>query len=515
MKYHVLLVGSNNKQGLTLAREYKKAGCLVSSLPLYKPTAQDYSNAILHSFRIQSPMENLAQFSTQLLEICTNTDITHVVPIDDEATEIVMSIHTQLSALTHVCTPTPKIYNIASNKKTLREIANSLNIPTLETTVVEELSTALAHNFTFPHYLKPAKNSTIINGGLGRHMVYLNTTQNDFNRTIRLTLANCPALIQTPIEGQGIGIGLIAKNGKILDSSCHKGKQNPSKNKGMGYKKTIATPKKAFAQTKELISALNYTGIAMVEWVEKNGNFILIEMNCRAWRSLPHTINAGCNIALGALHVHSDYESKTPRLVLPRAWKTNLLPKIMHWAAKKKQELNTKLNKTKSRLRTPFTKFRYALSKGPVDIEEIPAEKILFVCKGNVIRSAFSAHFLSVKRSKSVASAGTAMWRRRYAIYDGTLVAKSLFGLDMSGHISTTIMDIPIDTLKQYHVIYVYDFENYHTLLDYYPNLRRQIRFLDERQIGPLLWPVAIPDPFQKSKSEFQKTFRRIAKILK
>lgn len=519
---HILLVGSNNQHGLALARQFKKAGHMVSSLPLQFPSAQDYSNAVTHHFPIRSPMAQLDTFCQQLIEICTDTDISHVVPVDDNALEILMAHYHTLGQHTTVCTPTPEVYEKAGNLKTILALADTLKIPTPNTALIDEISNAKAHNQPYPHYLRPVKKASILNSGLGRHSHYYNTTESEFNNTIRLTLASCPALIQPPINGVGIGLSIAADKGKIIAMSCQRDK-TPNPGLKRQYRKTITAPDTLLKHSNALIKALNYSGIALIEWVENDGNYTLVNMVCRVNRSLSLAQKSRCNVALTYLQIHSNSPLNPPAKNGEEHHHTrpfdNLslrdpMPHIMNGFCQIRQHNAAWIRKLKSKLRIPLTKWRYAISKSHVDINEIPAEKLLFVCKGNVIRSAFSAHFLSIKRGKPVASAGTALWRRRYAIYDGTKVAKSLYDLNMTEHMSTTVLDIPYHTLKQYHAIYVYDFENYHTMLDYYPGLRRQLRFLDARKIGPFLWPVAIPDPFKKPAAEFQKTFRRIAALL-
>ncbi|HHX62976.1 MAG TPA: ATP-grasp domain-containing protein [Epulopiscium sp.] len=99
-----------------------------------------------------------------------------------------------------------------------------------------------------------------------------------------------PPIVQEYVGGDGYGMSILAKDGVIVDSICHKRiREYPS----AGGPSTCCISQKIDIleeYAKQMISNTKYTGIAMLEFKEtEDGIFKILEINPRVWGTYPLT----------------------------------------------------------------------------------------------------------------------------------------------------------------------------------------------------------------------------------
>ena len=102
-------------------------------------------------------------------------------------------------------------------------------------------------------------------------------------------------LLQEKITGPGYGVGVVAKDGKVLASVAHRRiREYPLTGGPSTLCETVREPELEAAAA-AMIAALGWSGAAMVEF-KRDDRFRLMEVNPRFWGSLPLATASGVNL---------------------------------------------------------------------------------------------------------------------------------------------------------------------------------------------------------------------------
>jgi predicted ATP-grasp superfamily ATP-dependent carboligase len=105
-----------------------------------------------------------------------------------------------------------------------------------------------------------------------------------------------PLLIQTRIDGPGMGIFILRWRGEVLATFAHRRIREKPPSGGVSVLcESIAAPPDLIAKSTALLAALDWNGVAMVEYKQdsRTGQPYLMEINPRFWGSLQLAIDAG------------------------------------------------------------------------------------------------------------------------------------------------------------------------------------------------------------------------------
>ena len=102
---------------------------------------------------------------------------------------------------------------------------------------------------------------------------------------------------QEYIKGNSIGFFALTKSGKIISSYSHNRilDSNPSGSGSCVRNSVIDVPLKLLNLSKQIILKLNWNGPLMLEFLEINGEFFLLEINGRLWGSF--ALNSSSNLS--------------------------------------------------------------------------------------------------------------------------------------------------------------------------------------------------------------------------
>ena len=141
---------------------------------------------------------------------------------------------------------------------------------------------------------------------------------------------------------------------------------------------------------------------------------------------------------------------------------------------------------------------------------------IIFVCKGNVCRSAYAEYALrklvsEQNKSVIIESCGLEVNQGQYPPHEAVKVARDL-NIDMVGHISKGLKECDITRAD---LILAMEYGQYKNLLNLCPEKEKNIKLL--RNFSPFPYPLFcnIADPYGWGKNEFRKSFILIDRSLK
>ena len=132
------------------------------------------------------------------------------------------------------------------------------------------------------------------------------------------------------------------------------------------------------------------------------------------------------------------------------------------------------------------------------------AQHILFVCKGNICRSAFAEEYAKSILNNSFEISSCGYWTDDGKMSDQTAqkVAQS-FGVDLSMHRTRMISE---ELMNKSDIIFTFDYESITSLCRKYPFIRHKLFLLGLLTKNNLI----IRDPFGKDESDFREVFKMI-----
>jgi protein-tyrosine-phosphatase/predicted ATP-grasp superfamily ATP-dependent carboligase len=450
-----------------------------------------------------------------------------------------------------------EVFRITYNKRETTVLARKLGIPVpeeVELTSAQELAEALQRT-ALPMVLKPLCSFTPDNLDY-HHDVLKAFGREEAERLASGMLSKGPVLLQENFIGQGTGVELIADKGEILSAFQHLRLHEPPHGGAGTYRKSVALHPDLYAAAAKFIAALNYTGVAMLEFKlnPETGRWVFLEINARFWGSLPLAVAAGIDfpwylyqlLVYGKREFNKTYrvglycrdlmgdidwfrsnrgaDHSDPYLHTVPTWRVlgelaNMVtlkersdtftvddpyPALMDIASWVRSKYRGLMRKIGIRVRSHGLIKRFARRK--VVRALCHNKTILYVCTGNICRSPFAQYATQSLLAQEISafSAGILFQDGRRCPVNAIAAAQAS-GVDLTGHVATQITE---NALLQAGVVFVFDTVAYEYLKERFPLIRGKIHylgvFLDDGQ-------VVIDDPIGGDLSLFRTTYSNIA----
>jgi protein-tyrosine-phosphatase/predicted ATP-grasp superfamily ATP-dependent carboligase len=446
--------------------------------------------------------------------------------------------------------------DVALDKQRTWSLAKSLAVPVPESVLIESLD-ELPPVLRYPVALKTT-SSLIVGQGttVGGGVIIADGPEARLS-FLRTYLQYGPVQQQAYVAGHGVGVEFLYDRGHAAWHFAHERIHEGSLRGGAStYRRSIDAPPAVFAAAKRLLDELSWNGVAMVEFkVRADGQFDLIEINPRLWGSLALAIKAGVDFPQGLLRLakgerlgpqphyrrnyyardikddvfwqienlradHSDPLLLTrPRLVTVAE---NLRPLIGkeswdHFDWRDLAVTAESLRRTASRL---MRLLRGALDRrrlagrlmrahrqqfGTHNKRASHVRKLLFVCYGNICRSAFAAELARMRLPNyQVWSAGLADEEGRQTPQEIAELARAR-GVELGRHRSVRITEAQVQAAD---LILVSDVENMKTLLTAWP-----VAMSRTTMLGLFAEPavVSIPDPYGAPQAQASESLDLVA----
>lgn len=222
-----------------------------------------------------------------------------ILPITDRASQFLIGYNEYLGA--PVAGASKQAYRAASNKLELLKVAASLGIKVpkqVEAEVAGEYPAEL-EQLRFPVVAKPSSSVVESEGATAKHSVAMVDSVEVLESVLRSYPESAfPILVQERTIGFGIGVFLLRHNKVTHLCFGHRRiREKPPSGGVSTYRESLAPPAALVAQCEELLDALDYSGVAMIEFKQDatTGDFVLMEINARLWGSLQLATDAGVN----------------------------------------------------------------------------------------------------------------------------------------------------------------------------------------------------------------------------
>ena len=520
----VLVLDGHSRAALETVQSLGRAGVQVDLAAETPDCLAMYSRYV--SRKLQQPsQERAADFEAWLREQDRLRSYTLIVP----ATE------TSLLGLRRLAENDPlrrkaviagdEALDIALDKEKTWQLAHQLGVPMPSGVLLSTLPD-VGQVRQFPVVLKPTHSKVVIDGALRTLAVSIVKNESERQQQLRRWLPLTQVQQQEYVQGRGVGVELLFNSGKKVWHFAHERvHEYPLTGGASSYRRSIDPPATMLDDAEKLLTALNWHGVAMVEFkIDANGQHWLMEINPRLWGSLALSLDAGLDFPLGLLKIASgEQPAPQPRYNVP--YYTRDLRTDVDWLkCNFRSDHHDPLLHTRSRavsflellrpllgreswdhfdwrdlgitrraltlavtdqLRPIYRKIkdwqirRRFLQRHHALLRRLKAaggpEKILFLCYGNICRSPLAAA-LAEKRLSGVTidSAGFHEQTGRSCPQKLLRIGKC-FGIDLSFHRSARVTR---DQLANADLIIAMDLENLNRLRQDFPEMANRTTLL-------------------------------------
>ncbi|MBR0568582.1 ATP-grasp domain-containing protein [Azoarcus sp. L1K30] len=295
----VLVLDGDLPPALTIARSLRRMGVTVDIASHETKPIAGYSRAVDEKYRYPSPLENEEEFINWVGARLTDARFDLIIPVTERTVTPLLK-HRQRIRDERLAMAGSDALAVVLDKARTGELAAQLNIPLPASRLVTSIdeATAAGEELGYPVVIKPV--SSVAGRGAGNVQLSVSYALNarELESRVRDALRYGDALLQERFEGDGVGIELIADHGRIVYAFQHlRLHEVPLTGGGSSLRASVAVEPALLDAASRLMTALDWHGVAMVEFKRNaaTGEFRLMEINGRFWGSLPLAVHAGAD----------------------------------------------------------------------------------------------------------------------------------------------------------------------------------------------------------------------------
>jgi len=563
-KPRVLVLDADMVPSLTISRSLSRQQCVVDAASHTLNPLAKYSNAVSGIYQYPDPLGAPEAFVEWLLEHVRTHHYDLVIPVTERT---LVALSERRESLHHVKIAMPSAHSleVALDKSQTLALADKVGVPRprgMTLTSIQELAD-LKKSIKFPVVLKPTRSIGSGEGGASQLQVSYAFDVAELTAGCIHALRFGPVLLQELFSGIGVGVELIAQHGKIAYAFQHRRLHEvPLTGGGSSLRKSEPIMPSLLQASERLIAALDWNGVAMVEFKlnPATQEFCLMEINGRFWGSLPLAVAAGADFPAMLLNMEMD-GAMQPCPPYRNNIYCRLLSRDLHWyeAVLRGGEdrriasipsgweifnglgllFNFRHRFDVQAIRDPlpgivdigrlatlyldrlraltggalfYWRQRRAWKNGLVSAEVSRAHSILFLCYGNINRSALADAMVRAYAEDSgiaVVSAGFHEESGRPA--DSVMIdVAGQFGVDMNALRSNCVTQKMLDGSD---IIFVMEKAHYDRLIGLDAAIASKVFLLGAHNSGAG-WPAEIADPYGRAKSSYMACYERIAEAV-
>lgn len=555
----VLVLDGDMVPALTIARSLFRLGYQVDIGSPVDRSLTSYSRTVSRTLTYPDPLQNSGDFVQWLVDLTTVENYALVVPVTERSLVPIKNAGQQFPRSLIAMADAASIDAVLDKAKTF-ELAESLNIPVprgIELSSEDDLKSLEWDQF--PAVIKPAA-SVASKGAMSKQLtVDYAFDRHQLKAKLKHFLSYGRVILQHRVAGAGIGVEVLAHHGKIIYAFQHQRLHEvPLTGGGSTLRKSVPLDSELLDASTKLIEKLNWHGVAMVEFKMdlESREFYLMEINGRFWGSLPLAAAAGADFPGMLVQMLLD-----GRVDFPQEYKQGIICRrlsgdIRWYEMALRREAPSELGVLPSKkamineflmlfsfkhrfdvqnLSDPFPGFvdvwniindywsrfsgiikdkwfnskqRFAWSHGQVERAYKESSNVLFLCYGNINRSAIAellARRARLDRDKVITSAGFHHIEGR----DMDPVMSSIAAENdvMSAGFGSSL--VSLEMVENADIIFVMEKRHFDDLMTLYPDTKMRIFLLGGAVMDPADG-MMLPDPYGKHDNVYRSTYSRI-----
>jgi len=232
-----------------------------------------------------------------LLRAAQERSVDLIIPVTDAVILPLSEARAEFADICAIAMPTPTALDVVTNKLKTLELAEQLAVPVPRTALVDTLQEALARGpaLGWPIVLKPQKSRLYRDhAAIEAFTVCYAENLDQLAEQMMRFEGRCAVLLQEYYRGSGQGVELLMHQGRPLAAFQHKRLREVPVNGGASaFRESVSLDPELYRHSVRLLEALNWTGLAMVEFKVGAEGPKLMEINGRVWGSLPLAVRSG------------------------------------------------------------------------------------------------------------------------------------------------------------------------------------------------------------------------------
>ncbi len=312
----VLVTDVDAVTGLTVARSLHRAGWRVVTCHHRRRPSWLATRASSERHVVADPELDADGFAADLLDIAASRPLDLILPVGDKAILAIEPIRSQLPA--PVALPSSGALSSARSKERTIELADHLGIPVPPSLTVGSEGEALqfAEREGWPVVVKPLTSHVRAGRGIVTRSVSVCSDVADLRRTLPAAgSGEWPLQVQAAVGTHGVGVELLMDRGSPVAAFQHRRLREVPLGGGMSSLRRAEIPDpELVSMAARLLAALDWHGVAMVEFRDGPDGPVLLEVNGRIWGSIALPVRAGVDFPrlLADLMVEGTTQSPEP-----------------------------------------------------------------------------------------------------------------------------------------------------------------------------------------------------------
>lgn len=295
----VLVLDGDMTPALTVVRALARAGRQVTIASAESHPIAGYSRHARQALRYPDPLRNAADFIDWLCITQARHTYQLIVPVTERSVTPLFAHREHLTDLP-LALPDNASLGVALDKPQTLALAHQLNLSVPQSVTLSSLEAldAAAASLSYPIVVKPARSmGSDPQGHVQLSVSYAHNAAELRAQTVH-ALQFGAVILQEYFAGQGVGIELIAERGQIRYAFQHlRLHEVPLSGGGSSLRESVAIHPVLLDASQRLMAALDWHGVAMVEfkWNPTMQTYRLMEINGRFWGSLPLAVASGAD----------------------------------------------------------------------------------------------------------------------------------------------------------------------------------------------------------------------------
>jgi predicted ATP-grasp superfamily ATP-dependent carboligase len=248
------------------------------------------------------------EFVQTVLQTVREKSVDLIVPVTDAAIFPLSEARSQFEGLCELAMSDATALEVVTNKLKTLELAERLGVPTPYSVLVHTAQEAVERwqGQGWPVVLKPrASRLYRERAAVEAFTVTYAGDSAELARQMQRFEGRCPVLLQEYYSGEGHGVELLMHQGRPLAAFQHKRLREVPLNGGASaFRESVPLDAKMYDDSVRLLEALNWTGLAMVEFKVGEAGPKLMEINGRVWGSLPLAVRSGVDFPAGLAELY-------------------------------------------------------------------------------------------------------------------------------------------------------------------------------------------------------------------
>ena len=293
----ILVTDAGRGSAISIIRSLGRKGWNVIAADSDPHSPGFYSRYAQESLLYPAPQTAPHEFVRTLFQAARDKGIDLIIPVTDEVILPLSEAHAQFDGICRLALPEVAALEIVTNKLKTLELAMLLGVPVPGTCLVQTAQEACERvsELGWPVVLKPQISRLYRDqAAIEAFAVCYADNPERLVEQMRRFEGRCPVLLQEYTKGIGQGVELLMYQGRPLAAFQHKRLREVPVNGGASaLRESVQLDPVLYDYAVRLLNALNWTGLAMVEFKVGQGGAKLMEINGRVWGSLPLAVHSG------------------------------------------------------------------------------------------------------------------------------------------------------------------------------------------------------------------------------